>query len=600
VPPDDSGAAANADAGPPQGIGHDPSDASTGDGNSTGGTGSLGGGSSHGGAGAHGGASGRGGANNDPGMGASGADDASAGEDGSPPGEGTSSGGGSGLDGTGGTSPAGTGGTHASTGSGGMPSGGMPSGGMPGGGMPGGGMAAMPGDGMAAMPGDSGHDSGGMAGMPGMTGGMGGMGGMGGDMGTGNMGGTGGDMSSHDHCVDGEYADARDALLATPSAPDHFVASNGDIDLPVPQAVLDWMDERAWKPTHDAWHNIRRCRGSSTGGGEGSSSSSATMCAYTELVPEHQECADAQNGFEFLVMHRHMMIALRQAFPAHADLFAGFPHFPFEPKDVPAEWQSRFGSGWTSDIVQTAKTLEDIEHHLDQFPTDGDLGKFIQCGMMSSGASSIHGAMHFKWVVNESPNSLGKQAVNIGNYMFWKLHGWIDGIWERYRAAKGLTDDDSTLKSALVDQCREMHMLGSVINPDLVDDDTDPLPVEHGYFHENVRPALERVCSGCHSESSPEANMSLGGHISSADVVKNLVNVKTFDGGQFYRVVPGQPDQSWVYLKAAALAADAGCIGSTCNTQPMPPGATADERLTSTELAALRQWILDGAAAPTP
>jgi len=407
------------------------------------------------------------------------------------------------------------------------------------------------------------------------------------------------DTPTHDHCIDGEYLDTRDASLATPSAPDKFTASNGDVDLPLPKAVLDWMDERVWKQSHDAWHNIRRCRGGGLPGG-GEMGGSTDVCSHTELVPAHQECADADDGYAFLIMHRHMMIALRQAFPQHADLFDGFPKFPFNQTDVPEAWRSRFGTGWTQQILDVANTLESIETHLDQFATEGDLGKYIQCGTMTNGASSIHGALHFKWVVNESPNSLGKQPVNIGNYMFWRLHGWIDRIWERYRVAKGLTTDEPKLVAALLDQCREMHQLGRVIDPNLVQDNTGPLPVEHGYFHETVRPILEKTCAGCHSESSPEARMSLGGHISSADVIKGLVNVQTFDGGQFLRVVPGHPEQSWLYLKASATAGDAGCMGSTCNTQSMPPGATPDKRLSANELSLLAQWITDGAPAPTP
>jgi hypothetical protein len=409
-------------------------------------------------------------------------------------------------------------------------------------------------------------------------------------------GGSGGsdDTPRHDHCLHGEIADTRDASLATPAQPDIFTATNGDIDLALPKVVLDWMDERVWKPSHDAWHNIRRC------GGGGLPGADTSICMHTELVPEHQECEDAEDGYQFLVMHRHMMIALRQAFPQHTELFAGFPHFPFEAKDVPAQWQGRFGTGWTQQVLDAAKTLEAIEDNLSQFPTEGDLGKFIQCSTMANGASSIHGALHFKWVVNSSPNSLGKQPVNIGNYMFWKLHGWIDGVWQRYRKAKGLADDEPKLSEALLDQCREMHQLGRTIDPTLVQDPTGPLPEEHGYFHETVRPALDRVCSGCHSESSPEAKMPLGGHISSAEIVKNLVNVTSFSGGQFARVVPGRPEQSWLYLKASGTAASAGCNGASCRTQAMPPGATADRMLSASELAALSQWIADGAPAPTP
>ncbi len=433
------------------------------------------------------------------------------------------------------------------------------------------------------------------AGTSAATAGTSALGGSSGGGGGASGGGTAGnDNPRHDHCEHGEAADSRDAGLSTPSQPDVFTATNGEVDLALPKAVLDWMDERVWKQSHDAWHNIRRC------GGGGLPGADTSICKNKEFVPENQECENAQDGYEFLVMHRHMMIALRQAFPQHKDLFAGFPTFPYEAKDVPQQWQSRFGTGWTQQILDTAKTLEAIEQNLDDFPTEGDLGKFIQCSTMSNGASSIHGALHFKWVVNSSPNSLGKQPVNIGNFMFWKLHGWIDDIWQRYRTAKGLTDAEPKLAEALLDQCREMHQLGRLIDPDLVQDPGGPLPTERGAFHETVRPAFERVCAGCHSESSPEAKMPLGGHISSADIIKNLVNVASFSGGQFVRVVPGQPDKSWLYLKSAGTAANAGCTGGMCRTQSMPPGATTDRQLTASELAALSKWIADGAPPPTP
>jgi hypothetical protein len=266
---------------------------------------------------------------------------------------------------------------------------------------------------------------------------------------------------------------------------------------------------------------------------------------------------------------------------------------------VPAEWRGRWGSGWSDAIRQTATTLEDIEKKLSMFPTEGDLGRFIQCGSMGSGASSIHGALHFKWVVNDSPYSLGKQTVNIDNHMFWKLHGWIDSIWERYRVAKGLSADEPKLQQALRDQCNEMHALGHVIKPeaDTTTSRTLPMvPMESGVFHEQVRPILERTCASCHSESSPEAALSLGGKLSSAEIVQGLVNVQAMHGGQFKRVVPGNAEQSWLYLKAAGLAQDAGCNGVMCNAQVMPP--TGQVTLSQAELSTMRRWIVDGAPAP--
>jgi len=40
--------------------------------------------------------------------------------------------------------------------------------------------------------------------------------------------------------------------------------------------------------------------------------------------------------------------------------------------------------------------------------------------------------------------------------MFWKLHGWIDNVWEKYRRAKSMSSTDPKLTEDLVAQCREM------------------------------------------------------------------------------------------------------------------------------------------------
>jgi len=322
------------------------------------------------------------------------------------------------------------------------------------------------------------------------------------------------------------------------------------------------------------------------------------FCARADLVAAHQECTDAEDGYQFLVMHRHMIDGLKQAFPGHTSLFEAFPRFPFDATDVPLQWRDRFGTGWAPQVIETAKLLEDIENNLDQFPTEGDLGKYMQCGPMSNGATAVHGALHGKWNVNGSPAQLGSSQSNVNNYMFWKLHGWIDRIWERYRVARDLTRSEPKLQQALIEQCLEMHNLGHVMEEFAGDGGADagPLPEEHGFFHETVRPILEKNCSGCHGPSNPEGRLSLGGHISSANVVANLVGVTTTRGGQFRRVVAGKPDESWLYLKSAGLAADAGCEG-TCNAQVMPP--TGQVTLTDSQLGVIRQWILEGAPGPT-
>jgi hypothetical protein len=385
-----------------------------------------------------------------------------------------------------------------------------------------------------------------------------------------------------------------------------------------------------FKEGHDGWHAVRRCgflRGFGGGGGGGGAAGSGggrpggggfgfgfpgagggvgggiqlspafALCEKAELAPAEQECGGAKDGYEFLVVHRHMINVLRQAFPTHPEMFAGFPEFPLDAQDVPEQWRGRFGTGWSAQVVEVATMLDDIENQLERFPTEGELGAFMQCGMMTSGASSVHGAMHFKWVVNGSPYMLGDSTANLGNYMFWKLHGWIDNVWTRYRAAKGLKEDDPEHVAALVGQCREMHEVGAMIGPARpATGSTQPLPEEAGMFHEQVRPILEETCAGCHSGGSPEGGLVLGGQVSSAAIVGNLVDVQAVRGGQFMRVVARNPMQSWLYLKAAGMAVNAGCTGM-CNNQVMPP--TGMVTLTTTELSTIQRWIMEGAAAPT-
>jgi hypothetical protein len=187
--------------------------------------------------------------------------------------------------------------------------------------------------------------------------------------------------------------------------------------------------------------------------------------------------------------------------------------------------------------------------------------------------------------------------------MFWKLHGWMDNVWEKYRLAKGLKRSDQKYIDDMLAQCREMDIEEEICRTgDKPVDTSGPLPVESGFFHEKVRPIFESAtnkCSGCHSASGPEAAMSLGGHISSKDIVAGLVNKQALDGGQYKRIVPGQPEQSWLYLKITGATsgctptADGQCLGG-----PMPPSADGMTSVSADDAAILRQWIMDGAKGP--
>ncbi|MBT8068646.1 MAG: Ig-like domain-containing protein [Gammaproteobacteria bacterium] len=91
-------------------------------------------------------------------------------------------------------------------------------------------------------------------------------------------------------------------------------------------------------------------------------------------------------------------------------------------------------------------------------------------------------------------------------------------------------------------------------------------------------------CASCHAGAgsiSGIANMDLR----NADAAFNtLVNVTSAQDGNFVRVVPTQPDDSYLVHKVEGVATVGGIM-------PPPPAAP----LSAAEIAAIRQWITDGA-----
>jgi hypothetical protein len=428
-----------------------------------------------------------------------------------------------------------------------------------------------------------------------------------GGVGTAGMGAAGmgaaGMAAAEMHCLLHTDVDPRDDKLTN----DPLTQTVGfSKDLLVPQLVLDWMDEHEFAQAHDGWHLVRKwdqsCR---------TSNATADTCAAAQtLVKQGLARAPIQqgapgDGYAFMVMHRHMIRMLKMTFPKHEALFSGFEHVPRTTADAqnPTSWKT---ISWTADNIKGFDTLENIEQHLDQFPTEDDLGQYIEntykwtaqspTVAVNAPGSGLHGALHAQWSVNGSPANLIQQAVDVRNYTFWKLHGWIDNVWERYRKAKGLREDDPQYQKALMDQCMEMYTLQPSHRNMSQQPGTGsaggaaPVP-ETGYFAKNVRPFLDSTCAGCHSPIGPSAGMTLGGSgVSSAEVMKGLVGVKSTNG-QYNLIEPNHPEQSWVYLKASGDVATVSCTG-TCNRESMPPSGTA---LSAAQLGMLKQWIQNGA-----
>jgi hypothetical protein len=436
------------------------------------------------------------------------------------------------------------------------------------------------------------------------------------DGGTGT--GVGGDGLPHptnsDHCLYGYPPEPTDETMAF--GPATFKTSSGDDTILQPE-VLKWMTDNHWMGAHVVWHAVRGCNSGAAGGLLNPLGFPNICQDYPVLVPKDQNCQTAGDGYQFLLFHRHMLQALKQLWPKHAADFAGFTKFPTSPDEVPEVWKSKT-LNWTKDALDAAAIGDNIEQHLDMFPDEGALGFWLQCqpGVKLAAAPNmpwvgIHFNLHDMWSRGAaSEHGLNNGQKNVTNYMFWKLHGWIDNVWEKYRVAKGLTTPNSPemqkYTQDMKQSCNEMDIEIEILKgtpgsgPVL---DCPPDVDETGDFHTKVRPIFETAtnhCASCHgpSQTSPYADLTLGGSVSSKCIVDRLKH-QSFDGGQFKLVEPGHPEKSYLYLKASGTADTAGCVSNDtnkpCNTAAMPPGG---KTMTDAELEILRKWIADGANYP--
>jgi hypothetical protein len=413
--------------------------------------------------------------------------------------------------------------------------------------------------------------------------------------------------AQREHCIGRARPDPRDRDI--PRQPTVIDVGQTQ-DLLLPDGMLAWMREHEFLEAHEGWHLVRRwdqgCR---------ESYASADDCPSAQrLVDRGLWRADVQqgapgDGLAFLMAHRHMVELMKETFPRHAAMFSGWTHVPRvrEDPENPMPWRAL---SWTDNHYRGFDILEDIENYLEMFPSEDELGLFIEGGLrwtpespltvIPQPGAGLHGALHAQWNVPGSPAALGNQALDVQNPVFWKLHGWIDDVWERYRIAKGQKQSDRDYQDVMYDQCMEMHALEPrnrkgvkpQIPPATGNSDIDP--DASGFFAKSVRPILDANCTGCHSAlGGAAAGLVLGGvGVTTSEVIAGIVGVKSTNG-EYDLVVSGKPDLSWLMLKASGASERVTCAGS-CDRQRMPPAGTT---LTAAQLATLRQWITNGATA---
>lgn len=234
-------------------------------------------------------------------------------------------------------------------------------------------------------------------------------------------------------------------------------------DIRIPVEMIDWMNTQNWGNHHLEYHIVKRYDIFQFRANQGDLNSINVMQfiqANNWNRASIQEGAD-YDGLQFLTMHRAMIQMLTKEFPQHADLLTGWASPPTDPNDPTDPVLN--GSPFDAEKLKGVQLIESSPNFFD---SEDHFGLFIQTTLRPTSSNplnvrsdmryGIHNYFHGRWTDHNSPINLGDPSVNIYNRRFWKLHGWIDEQWTKYRRAKGLSDNDRDYKQMIE---RYVHMM---------------------------------------------------------------------------------------------------------------------------------------------
>jgi hypothetical protein len=244
----------------------------------------------------------------------------------------------------------------------------------------------------------------------------------------------------------------------------------------MPDDVVAFLETQRWGEAHFEFHSTRRWDGFNA-------QQRQDLEALGMERNPLQEGAKT-TGLEFLAMHRHLLGHMRGAFPAHAALLTGWTTVPTDPDDAATPMETASPEEDPAFDPEMQQALDRIADpvRLAAFPDDDAFGLWIQTALVPRAGggfsanpdetSGLHNYLHRRWADLESEVNLQFTLVNMQHEYFWRLHGWLDAQWTRYRAAKGKVDvSDATYQAAMEAARTWMHAHSGPLPDD--DDDGD-------------------------------------------------------------------------------------------------------------------------------
>lgn len=226
----------------------------------------------------------------------------------------------------------------------------------------------------------------------------------------------------------------------------------------MPEEMISWMNQKGWGQHHDQWHFERRWDF-----WHAIASQPGHPSWVDDLISDALEKGwkrspiqegEAGNGEDFLFMHRAMFQLLADNFPQHLHFLRGWNSPPQDlndpddglPPPQPGQPDNTFSPNMASAITK-------VEARSSIFSTDDEFGLFLETNLRPvpgnplarspDPETGLHNYSHNRWSDDQSPINLGDPKVNTFNQRFWKLHGWIDHFWWRFRKNKGFDDNSS-------------------------------------------------------------------------------------------------------------------------------------------------------------
>ena len=120
---------------------------------------------------------------------------------------------------------------------------------------------------------------------------------------------------------------------------------------------------------------------------------------------------------------------------------------------------------------------------------------------------------------------------------------------------------------------------------DMMDEMMDSPQVTLADIQQDV---FSAICINCHVTGGTASFLILD---SERNSLANLVNVPSLEILMLFRVVPQEPDQSYLVWKVEGQ----GPNGEAILGERMPPASAGEAPLTAEQIADIRSWILDGA-----